>query len=84
MTRKQTNSVAAAEQAVAQLEEKIQRHRDRAAELAAARKSSAYAAHALFDVEQSTVLAGIVDETVRHETEGRALGDALDEARQRL
>jgi hypothetical protein len=78
------NSVAAAAQAVTQLEGKIQRHRDRAAELAAARKSSSYCAHVLFDVEQSKVLSDIVDETVRHETEGRALIDALDEAKRRL
>jgi hypothetical protein len=40
----QQSVVAAAEQAVTQLEQKIQRHRDRAVDLAAARKSSAYAA----------------------------------------
>jgi hypothetical protein len=42
--REQTNTVAACEQAVTQLEQKIERHRDRAVDLAAARKSSAYAA----------------------------------------
>jgi hypothetical protein len=82
--RERTNTAAAAEAAVVQLEQKIKRHRDRAAELVAARKSSSYAAHVLFDVEQSKVLSDIIDETSKHDIEGRALLDALDEAKRRL
>lgn len=81
--REQTTS-AEAEAAVALLEEKIRRHRDRAAELVAARKSSAYAARVLLDVEQSKILDGIIDESSKHALEGNALLDALDEAKRRL
>jgi hypothetical protein len=58
--REQPQSVAACEQAVADLEKQLQRHHERAEELTAARKSSAYAARVLLDVEQSKVLDDII------------------------
>lgn len=81
---KQANPVEAAEAMLAQLEQKRQRHRERGVELEAARKRASFGAHALHDPEQRKTLADVVDETVRHETEGRALDDAIDEARRRV
>jgi hypothetical protein len=82
--KQQTNSVADAEYRLAEIEQTIARHAERGVELAAARKRASYGAHALHDVEQRKQLAAVVGETVRYETEGRALIDARDEGRRRL
>jgi ribosome-associated translation inhibitor RaiA len=54
--REQPQTVASCEATVSDLEKQIQRHRERAEELVAARKASSYAARVLLDVEQSKVL----------------------------
>ena len=82
MSEQQT--VAEAEQVVTRLQEQLQQHHSRAKELEAQRKATSYAAHALFDPEQSKVLRDVIDETTRHELEGRALVDAIDESKRRL
>jgi hypothetical protein len=77
-------TVATASAVLADLEAKLQRHRERAVELEAARKQVSFGAHALHDAKQRRALADVVDQTIRHETEGRALADAIDEARRRV
>jgi hypothetical protein len=86
MSKQPTNKggVAAAEAVLADLETKRQRHRERGVELEAARKRASYGAHVQHDPQERKALADVVDETVRHETEGRALDDAIEEAQRRL
>jgi ATP-dependent Clp protease ATP-binding subunit ClpA len=95
MPRKQTKSrpqtVAAAKQTAAaaeamlkQLQAQLERHTERGIELEAARKQASYGAHALDDLEQRKALNDVVDESVRHETQGRSIADAIEEARRRV
>ena len=77
-------TVAAASAVLADLEAKLQRHRQRAVDLEASRKQASFGAHALHDPKQRKALADVVDQTIRYETEGRAIADAIDEARHRL
>ena len=77
-------TVAAASAVLADLEAKLQRHRERAVELEASRKQASFGAHALHDPAQREALADVVDQFIRHETEGRAIADAIEEAQRRL
>ncbi len=86
MTKQQhePQTVAAAGAVLADLEAKLARHRERAVELEASRKQASFGAHALHDPKQRKALADVVDQTIRHETEARAIADAIEEARCRL
>jgi hypothetical protein len=84
MTKHEPQTVAAATAVLADLEAKLARHRERAVDLEASRKQASFGAHALHDPKQRKALADVVDQTIRHETEGRAIADAIDEAKRRL
>lgn len=84
MTKHEPQTVAAASAVLTGLEAKLARHRERAVELEAERKQASFGAHALHDAKQRKALADVVDQSIRHETEGRAIGDAIEEARRRL
>jgi hypothetical protein len=79
-----TVSLAAAEKTLKELQARQERHTARAVELEAARKQASFGAHALHDAEQRKALDDVVDESLRHETEGRAIADAIEEAKRRL
>jgi hypothetical protein len=82
--RDEPQTVAAAEAMLKQLQAQLERHTERGVELEAARKQASFGAHALHDPEQRKALDDVVDEAVRHETEGRAIADAIEEAKRRL
>jgi hypothetical protein len=77
-------TVAAAEATLKQLQAQLERHTERGVELEAARKQASFGAHALHDPDQRRALDDVVDESVRHETEGRAIADAVEEAKRRV
>jgi hypothetical protein len=72
----EVQTVAAASAVLRDLEEKLLRHRERAVELETTRKQASFGAHALDDPKQRKSLADVVDQSIRHETEGRAISDA--------
>jgi hypothetical protein len=82
--RDEPQTVAAAEATLKELQAQLERHTERGVELEAARKQASFGAHALHDPEQRKALDDVVDEAVRHETEGRAIADAIEEAKRRL
>jgi hypothetical protein len=76
--------LAAAEKTLKDLQARFERHTARGVELEAARRQASFGAHAERDPAQRKALDGVVDESVRHETEGRAIADAVEEAKRRV
>jgi hypothetical protein len=83
-TKQEPQTVAAAKATLKELQAQLERHTEHGVELEAARKQASFGAHALHDPEQRKALDAVVDEAVRHETEGRAIADAIEEAKRRV
>jgi hypothetical protein len=83
-TKAEEFSVATATATLQKLVEHQQAHAERAVELEGQRKQLSFGAHAQHNPQARAALDDVVDQSVRHETQGRAIADAIEEAKRRL